>query len=157
MLAGVTAISRRPSNMGAEGETDQRSLIKTMSPILYDETFVFGHIQARPDSDFANVLKIFIGLPVQMLFRESEGWTVIVPETVAQEIQLKSTYPCKKITLEVHSSLDAVGFMAAITTRLTELSCGVNPVSGYFHDHLFVPVGREKAVLEALKNMATEQ
>ena len=57
------------------------------------------------------------------------------------------------ITLNVHSSLDAVGFLAAITTRLATAGMGVNPVSGYFHDHLFVPADRADeamAILEAL-------
>jgi hypothetical protein len=36
----------------------------------------------------------------------------------------------------VHSSLDAVGFMAAVTTRLAKINIGVNPVSGFYHDHL---------------------
>lgn len=143
--------------MTSEGEKDLKGLIKSMNPSLDDETFVFGHIPAKSDTDFQNVLKLFFGIPVQMLFREAEGWTVILAENVAQEIQLQSVFPCRKITLRVHSSLDAVGSMAAITTKLTELNIGVNPVSGYFHDHLFVPAGKEEAVLEALKKMATEQ
>jgi hypothetical protein len=51
---------------------------------------------------------------------------------------LEGIFPCKKVTLGVHSSLDAVGFMAAITTRLAKISIGVNPVSGFYHDHLYV-------------------
>lgn len=129
-----------------------------MNPILHDETFVFGHIPAKSETDYQNSLKLVASLPqVQMLFREAEGWTVILPESVAQEIQLKSTFPCKKCELKVHSSLDAVGFMAAITTRLAkDVGVGVNPVSGYFHDHLFVPVGIEDVVMEVLRKMASE-
>ena len=77
------------------------------------------------------MLKLFVGFPVQMFFREDEGWTVIVAESVAKEIQLQSIFPCKRITLNVHSSLDAVGFMAMITTKLTALNVGCNPVSGF--------------------------
>lgn len=92
-----------------------------------------------------------------MLFREEEGWTVIVTQAVADELAIDFIFPCRKITLNVHSSLDAVGFMAAITTRLTTLGIGVNPVSGYYHDHLFVPLGKEEIVMEELKAMAAEQ
>lgn len=77
-------------------------------------------------------------------------------KTEAESIQLKSTFPCIKITLNVHSSLDAVGFLAAITTELTKIGIGCNPVSGYFHDHLFVPAGKEGVVMEALLGMAAE-
>ena len=138
----------------ARGQTDLKQLIKSMNPSLHEETFVFGTIPAKSEADYSNVLKLFVGFPVQMLFREHEGWTVIVAENVAKEIQLQSIFPCRKITLNVHSSLDAVGFMAAITTKLTALNVGCNPVSGFYHDHLFVPVGKEGAVLEALKKMA---
>jgi hypothetical protein len=53
----------------------------------------------------------------------------------------------------VHSSLEAVGFLAAITARLAKAGMGVNPVSAFFHDHLFVPAeraGEAMAMLEAL-------
>ncbi|KAK3713699.1 hypothetical protein LTR37_008393 [Vermiconidia calcicola] len=143
--------------MASDGGTDLGQLIKSMSPTLHPETYVFGTIPAKSEADYSNVLKLFVGFPVQMLFREDEGWTVIVAEKVAQDIQLQSTFPCKKITLNVHSSLDAVGFIAAVGKRLTELGTGVNPVSGYYHDHLFIPVGKEEMVVDALKKMALEQ
>ena len=92
-----------------------------------------------------------------MLFREQEGWTVLVPEEVAKEIQLQSTFPCRMVTLNVHSSLEAVGFIAAISARLTKLGLGVNPVSGYYHDHLFVAPERAEEVVEELRKMAGEQ
>jgi len=60
------------------------------------------------------------------------------------------------ITCNVHSSLEAVGFMAVIATRLAELGMGVNPISGFYHDHLFVPAGREDAAMRALGELATE-
>ena len=60
------------------------------------------------------------------------------------------------ITLNVHSALDAVGFLARVTTRLASLGMGVNPVAGYFHDHLFVPVDRAEEAMTALHEMARE-
>lgn len=60
------------------------------------------------------------------------------------------------ITLNVHSSLEAVGFMAVIATKLAEKGMGVNPVSGYYHDHLFVPVGREEEALRTLQKLSEE-
>ena len=57
------------------------------------------------------------------------------------------------ITCDVHSSLEAVGFMAAIAAKLTELKIGANPVSGYFHDHLFVPDGSEREAMAALNEL----
>ena len=138
------------------GEQDLSKLLKSMSPSLDDETFMFGHIPAKSASTLQDVVSFLAGKSVQMILWENEGWTVILPEKVAEGGSFQATFPCKKITLNVHSSLDAVGFLAAITTKLTQLKIGVNPVSGYFHDHLFVPVGKENAVLEALNEMVEE-
>jgi hypothetical protein len=60
------------------------------------------------------------------------------------------------ITLEVNSSLEAVGFMAVVAGKLAERGIGVNPVSGFWHDHCFVPLGREEEAMEALGELAEE-
>ena len=36
------------------------------------------------------------------------------------------------------------------------MGISVNPVSGFFHDHLFVPEGREGEAMEALRGLAAE-
>ena len=82
---------------------------------------------------------------------EDEGTTVVVPEAVADG--LDAEYPCAWITLEVRSSLAAVGFLAAVSRALAEAGISANPMSGFHHDHLFVPWDRRDealAVLEAL-------
>lgn len=43
------------------------------------------------------------------------------------------------ITLSIHSSLDAVGFIAAVAGKLAQHGISVNPISAYYHDDLFVP------------------
>ena len=59
------------------------------------------------------------GIDPQMVFRESEGLTLIVPEErSAAAPGSTAIFRCRMVTLDIHSSLDAVGFMAAITTRL---------------------------------------
>lgn len=141
------------------GEEELNTLLKFMSPTLSEGTYIFGHIPM--DSETASSQTCLQDLinkkQISMIFWEKEGWSLIVPEKeIATEFDIKPVFRCKKITLNVHSSLDAVGFLAAITTRLTQLRIGVNPVSGYFHDHLFVPVGKEDAVMEALGKMVEE-
>ena len=135
------------------GGTSLPQLIKSMSPTLYPTTYVFAHIPGSSTQVNASLLDT-----AEMTFREAEGLTAIVPQSVAEQASLRHEFPCKKITLNVHSSLDAVGFLAAITTRLAKnLAVGINPVSGFFHDHLFVPLGREHAVCDELKAMAAGQ
>ena len=58
------------------------------------------------------------------------------------------------ITLEVQSSLAAVGFIARIATELARHGMGVNPVAGFFHDHLFVPEDRAEEALAVLRRLA---
>jgi hypothetical protein len=54
------------------------------------------------------------------------------------------------ITLNVHSSLEVVGFIAAIGAKLTEKKIGVNHVGG------LLQVGREEQALQALTNLRSE-
>ena len=71
---------------------------------------------------------------------------------------MEAIFPCRKVTLGVHSSLDAVGFMAAVTTWLAKINIGVNPVSGFYHDHLYV-LGKQtsdKVILLTMRRFVRE-
>ena len=95
-----------------------------------------------------------------MSFREASGLTLILDEERASQAGLASTFRCRMITLEVHSSLEAVGFLARIAAALAEVGIGMNPVAAYHHDHLFVPVARAEealGVLLALQRTAARQ
>lgn len=46
--------------------------------------------------------------------------------------------------------------MAAIATNLAEAGIGCNPVSGFYHDHVFVPVGKERQAMTVLEGIAEE-
>lgn len=130
------------------GETDLQKLLGSMSPELMPGVFAFATLspgRAVPD-----------GLNPVMVFREREGDTLILREEEARAAGLSLAFPSRMITLNVHSSLDAVGFLAAITARLAAVGMGVNPVSAYFHDHLFVPADRADeamAILEGFANL----
>ena len=58
------------------------------------------------------------------------------------------------ITLEVHSSLEAVGLTAAVSTTLAQAGISCNMLAGYFHDHLLVPVDRLDDALSLLRRLA---
>jgi hypothetical protein len=131
--------------MSAISDLDQ--LIRSMNPELTPETYVFA---TTPDLALARAAR------AQMVFREAEGLTLILSRAEARRLGLEPQFPCRMITLNIHSSLDAVGFLARITARLAGLGMGVNPVSAYFHDHLFVPEARADEALEALRAMARE-
>jgi hypothetical protein len=136
------AIPRTPS----VGELSLSKLLSTMKPILDPSSYVFVTLP------FGTHLPPT--LPVQMLFKEREGLTLITTREAAEASHYAYTFPCRMITLDVHSSLEAVGFMAVISNKLKDLKMGVNPVSGYYHDHCFVPEGREAEAMEALVSLA---
>jgi len=130
------------------GELSVSTLLSTLNLVLDPQTYVFLTL---PPSTTPPAT-----LDYKMLFKESEGMTAIATQSSAIQHNLESTFPCRCITLNVHSSLEAVGFIAKIGERLTKLGIGVNPVSGYFHDHIFVPVGREQEVISALEELRDE-
>jgi hypothetical protein len=58
------------------------------------------------------------------------------------------------VTLLIHSSLEEVGFLAAITSKLAEHDISINPISAYYHDHLFIPVARIKQAIMLLQEFS---
>jgi hypothetical protein len=131
------------------GETDLDRLVATLSPHLQDGVFVFVTLPPGHPGP--------TGCEPLMRFNEAEGATLILTSDEAQREGLDGVFPCRQITLTVHSSLAAVGFMAKITTALAAAGIGVNPVSGYFHDHLFVPLDRAEESIRILKELAGER
>ncbi|UTH45648.1 ACT domain-containing protein [Loktanella salsilacus] len=127
------------------GETNLDELIRSMSAVLVEGLYVFVTAQHDQKLD---------GIEPRMTFREAEGTTYILLKSEAETHGLSYEFPCRMITLNIHSSLEAVGFMARIATELAKHDMGVNPVSGYFHDHLFVPDGRQDDAMKVLNEMA---
>jgi hypothetical protein len=130
------------------GERDLDALLATMQPSLAEDRFVF--LTGVDDSLAHGSVR-----PV-LTFREREGATWIVTEAQAAALGLTGSYPCRMITLNVHSSLEAIGFLAAITTALASHSISVNAVSAFYHDHLFVPVDKAAEALSILHALSAQ-
>lgn len=84
------------------GETDLNKLLATMTPELRPGIHVFATLP--PDEPVPDSLE-----PV-MLFREREGTTVIALEEGAETAGLEIVFRCRMVTLNIHSSLEAVSF-----------------------------------------------
>jgi hypothetical protein len=126
------------------GETNLERLIANMQPVLDPNTYVFA--TTTEDYDIAALTPL-------MVFQEAEGTTLILRQETAIAHGLAHDFPCRRITLNIHSSLEAVGFIAAVATRLAKAGMGVNPVSAYFHDHVFVPEDNAQKAMETLHAM----
>lgn len=128
------------------GETNLSKLIATMRPRLVDGTYVFVTMAGgKPMPDHLEPI---------MTFREAEGITLILETDEAERAGIAGSFRSRMITLDVHSSLEAVGFLAAITACLARAGMGVNPVSAFYHDHLFVPVERAEEAMRLLVQLA---
>lgn len=128
------------------GETDLETLLQSMQPTLHPGVYVFATVPEDLETE---------SLRPRMSFVEAEGTTLILLKEVAETHGIDFDFPCRMITLNVHSALEAVGFLAAITNKLAALKMGVNPVSAYFHDHLFVPEDRADDAIQALMEFSS--
>lgn len=121
------------------GETDLQRLLAGLAPELHE----------RPRAIRTQPADASVPGDAIMLFREDEGTTVVVEADDAQGDTLWA-----QITLRIHSSLEAVGMLAAIAAALTARDIPCNAVSAYHHDHLFVPWARRDDALDALRALA---
>ena len=121
------------------GERDLARLLQTLKPRLYSQRYAFAET-----ADATLHKRLFA------LIREEEGLTAIEPDPQGD---------WARISLEVHSNLEAVGLTAEISSRLAEKGISANIVAALHHDHLFVPWDRRDealAVLHGLEGGATD-
>jgi len=93
-------------------------------------------------------------IPVIGSFQEPEGTTIICDELAAKIKDLPSSTPFRMITLQVHSSLGAVGFLARISTALAAAAIPCNVISAFHHDHLFIPVDSAESAMNILTKLS---
>ncbi|MBL1421747.1 MAG: ACT domain-containing protein [Alphaproteobacteria bacterium] len=128
------------------GTTNLPKLIASMQPELQPHIYVFAK---------TNNKTLATSLESIMRFQEPEATTLILRQNIAEKHKLDHEFPCRMITLKIHSSLQAVGFLALITTHLAKHKIAVNPVSGFYHDHLFIAQGQAKQAMKALSELTT--
>jgi uncharacterized protein (DUF1810 family) len=132
----------------ASGERDLDTLLRHITPEVHPEVFAFCNFPDR---------KLPPGLAPVGTFHETEGLTAIVPLQQARALSLDFQFECRMVTLAVHSALDAVGFLARITAALAAQGIACNVVSGFRHDHLFVPRDRLEPALQALHRLSRQK
>ena len=59
-----------------------------------------------------------------------------------------------RLTMMVHSSLEAVGMTAAMAAALTAAGISANVVAAFHHDHIFVPWDRRREAMRAIEALA---
>ena len=128
------------------GETDLGKLLFELDPILLDGVYVFCTV-TDPMSESLPRLKPLAS------FSEEEGLSLLISQEQANAEGLDYQGVFKGITLRVHSSLDAVGLTAAVSSLLADRGIPANVIAARYHDHVFVPQGKASEALELLQAM----
>lgn len=126
------------------GESDLATLQRGIAPQMHADTFVY--------CTFAD-LRLPVGLQPIFTFREREGLTAVVRLEDAQQMGIGHHFKSRLITLSVHSSLHAVGFIARVATALAASGIACNAVAAFHHDHLFVPADRADDAIRVLGDL----
>lgn len=127
------------------GEKDLVQLLKNMQPTLNEGEYVFctvSNLNAIPADQIIS------------FFKETEGFTVILARSLADQCRLDYSFVAAWITLTVHSALDAVGLTAAFANALADAGISCNVVAGYYHDHIFVDKEDAERAMVVLRQLS---
>lgn len=110
-------------------EKDLKKLLQSMKPTLRNGDYVFCTVKDIKQVDVDNAISFF---------KEEEGFTIVLKKEIADRQQLGYSFIAGWITLNVYSSLEAVGLTAAFSNALAKENISCNVVAAYYHDHIFV-------------------
>lgn len=99
---------------------------------------------------------VALGDGVEALIAEAEGVTAVTTVETAIDRGWEHHFDGAWLTLEVHSSLEAVGLTAVVSAALAERGIACNVLAGYFHDHLLVPSARVEDAVAALEHLRAD-
>jgi len=125
------------------GELNLDTLLAAIRPRLLAGEFVFCSV---PEMGYRDLE----ALQPLASYREEEGLSLLLPRSVADRHELEYNGVFRGITLTVHSSLEAVGFTAAVAAQLAAMDIPANVIAAYYHDHVFVPVEKSEQALRCL-------
>ena len=128
------------------GEADLDKLLVLLQPSLLPGDFVFCTVANLKYGDLAELQPI-------ASYQEAEGLTLVLDKQAADDAGLAydSVFNC--ITLMVHSSLNAVGLTAAVSSKLAASGISANVIAAFYHDHVFVPKNKARLALQLLTEL----
>ncbi|MBB1482799.1 ACT domain-containing protein [Tessaracoccus sp. MC1865] len=138
--------------MPMAGLTDLGAMLRELSPSVRDGRFVYV---LRADDTLDDYDWEALEVEAQAVIVEEEGRTLVLEEEVALDYDKQFDGVFGWITLEVHSSLQAVGLTAAVSTALAGAGISCNMLAGLHHDHLLVPIDSVSNALEILERLSS--
>ena len=130
-----------------QGESNLEAMIANMNAQLNEGEYVFVTVQ---NADL---------IPRDLCIcemKEQEGTTLVISKETAIAHGLAFDFVAAWLTLQVHSSLSAVGLTAAFATELTKHGISANVIAGFYHDHIFVDSKDGIRALNTLQDMANK-
>lgn len=127
---------------------DLQEMLRGMAPDL-DEVTPCRFILITPD-----IAPQALGAAIATV-REAEGVTAVIPSSLAEELG-QAGPDFARITLQVHSDLEAAGLTAAVATALAAEQIACNVIAAFHHDHLFVPWEKRSDAMASLKNLSKD-
>ncbi len=127
------------------GATDLQKMLSEMRVTMRDPTYCLVSL-ASPSAELRNSAAAMIV--------EEEAVTLVITTDEAKANELPYDFAAAWLTLEVHSSLHAIGLTAAVAQMLTDEGIACNVLAGFYHDHLLVPAGKGHQVKALLESQA---
>ena len=131
-----------------KGKKNIDYILKNLNPRLNPDDYIFTIVNSLDSIDINEILAYI---------RESEGISLIMKKSVADFLQVPYFGVWSWITLDVHSSLDAVGLTSVVSNAFSEIGLSCNIVAGYHHDHIFIQKEMAEKAMNTLAILSSKK
>lgn len=138
------------------GETDLALMLNTLTVSRRDGVRHVVNLTAEQWSKCVDDGGVLSGVDAVITEPGEEAVTVVCTGDALVSRGWRSAFAAVWLTLDVHSSLVAVGFTAAVSNALARAGIPANMIAGFHHDHILVPEDRAEEAVSCLQRLSRE-